>query len=86
MFVATTRFMLRQFLEAEKYEKLVATKLYVATQDTPVVTRTRLLHQNYVATLSKSIETKSMKKLRKPIATKTIGYGRSYGTYTKTLL
>ena len=86
MFVATKRFTLRQFLEAEKYEKFVAKNLYVATQETRVVTRTRLLHQNYVATLSKSIETKSKKNLRKPIATKTVGYGRSYGTKTKTLL
>ena len=39
-------------------------KFGVATQDIPVVTRTRLLHQNSVATLSKSVATESNKGLK----------------------
>ena len=61
MFVTTKRFMLRQFLEAEKYEKLVATKLYVATQDTPVATRTRL----HIKTMSRHCQSLSKQNPRK---------------------
>ena len=53
--------MLRQIPEAEGHEKLVANRFGVATQDIPVATRTRMLHQNYVATLSKFIMTESKK-------------------------
>ena len=49
--------MSRQTLEEEGHEMLVANKFDVATQYIPVATRTRLLHQNYVTTLSKSIGT-----------------------------
>ena len=57
MFIATRKIMSRQILEAEGHEKLVVNMFGVATQDIPVATRTRLLHQNSVATLSKSIRT-----------------------------
>ena len=49
-------------------------KFYVMTQDTPVATRTRLLYQNYVSTLSNSITIKSKKKLRKSVVTETASY------------
>ena len=49
--------MSRQTLEAEGHEKLVANRFGVATQYIPVETKTRLLHQNYVLTLSNSIAT-----------------------------
>ena len=57
--------MSRQIPEAEEHEKLVANRFGVATQDIPVATRTRLLHQISIATLSKSIATESKKELRK---------------------
>ena len=56
--------MSRQILEAEGHKKLVAKWFGVATQDIPVTTRTRLLHQNSVTTLSKSVATKFKKELR----------------------
>ena len=37
--------MSQQIPEAEGHEKLVANRFGVATQDTPVATRTRMLHQ-----------------------------------------
>ena len=79
MFVAIKKFMLRHFSGVEKYDKLVATKLYVVTQDTAVATRTRLLHHNYVATESK-------KKAKKPVRIETASYDRIWGTKIKTLL
>ena len=48
--------------------------IYVVTQDTLVVTRTRLLYQNYVVTLSNSITIKSKKKLRKSVITEIASY------------
>ena len=51
MFIATRKIMSQQIPEAEGHEKLVANRFSVATQDIPIATRTRLLHQNYVATL-----------------------------------
>ena len=56
--------MSRQIPEAEGHEKLVVNRFDVATQDIPVATRTRLLHQNSVATLSKSVGIESKKELR----------------------
>ena len=50
--------MSRQTLEAEGHEKLVAKRFGVVTQYLPIATRTRLLHQNYVITLSKFVATK----------------------------
>ena len=44
-------------------------KFGVAAQDIPVVTRTRLLHQNSFATLSNSVMIKSKKELRNQVAT-----------------
>ena len=79
MFVATKKFMSRQSLGAAKCDKLVATKFYVMIQDTPVVTRTRLFHLNYV-----TIESKE--KYRKLIAIETAGHDRIWGTKMKTLL
>ena len=38
--------------EVEGHEKLVANRFGVATQYIPVATRTRLLNQNSIATLS----------------------------------
>ena len=62
--------MSRQTPEAEGHEKLVAKTFGVTTQYSHVETKTRLLHQNYVTTLSKSIATESKKKLREQVATK----------------
>ena len=53
IFVTTKKIMSQHILEAEENEKLVAKKLGVTTQDSPVKIRTRLLHQNSVAKLSK---------------------------------
>ena len=69
MFVAIRKILSRQTLEAEGHEKLVANRFGVATQDIPVATRTRLLHQNFVVTLSKSVATESKKELRNQVAT-----------------
>ena len=61
--------MSRQIPEAEGHEKLVANRFDVATQDISVATRRRLLHQNYVATLSKSVMIESKKELRIQVTT-----------------
>ena len=60
--------MSRQTLEVEGHEKLVANKFSVATRDIPIATRTRLLHQNFVTTLSKSVATESKKELKEQVA------------------
>ena len=39
--------------------------------------KNKTAHQNYVATLSKSIAIESKKKLRKPVAIETVGYEKS---------
>ena len=64
MFFATRKIILRQTPEAEGHEKLVANRFGVVTQYIPIVTRTRLLHQNYGETLSKSVSTEFKKELR----------------------
>ena len=56
--------MSRQIPEVQGHEKLVANRFGVATQDIPVTTRTRFLHQNYVTTLSKFVAIESKKELR----------------------
>ena len=56
--------MSRHTPEAEGHEKLVAKKFGVATQYIPVATRTRLLHQNSVAILSKFVTTEFKNELR----------------------
>ena len=61
--------MLRQTPKAEGHEKLVANRFGVATQYIPVATRTRLLHQNSVATLSKFVTTEFKNELREQVAT-----------------
>ena len=53
--------------EVERNEKVVAKNFCVATQDIPVATRTRLLDQNFVMTLSKFIATESKKSLREQV-------------------
>ena len=53
--------------EAESNEKLVVNKFCVATEDILVATRTRLLDQNSLATLSKSIAAESKKNLREQV-------------------
>ena len=60
--------MSQQTPEAEGHEKLVANKFGVETQCIPVTTRTRLLHQNSVATLSKSVAIGFKKELREQVA------------------
>ena len=67
--VATEKTLSRRTPEAEGHEKLVANRFGVATQYIYVVTRTRLLHQNSVMTLSKSIATRFKKELREQVAT-----------------
>ena len=64
MFISTRKIMSRQTPEVEGHEKLVANRFGVTTQYIPVSTRTRLLHQNYLATLSKSVATEFKKELR----------------------
>ena len=71
MLVVTKKFMSLQFPEAEKHERAGCNKFYVATQDNLVATRTKLLHQNYVATLSKFAAIESKEKLKESIVTKT---------------
>ena len=61
MFVAT---MSRQTLEEEGHEKLDANRFGVMTQPIPVATRTKLLHKNFVATLSKSVVAEFKKDLK----------------------
>ena len=61
--------MSRQIPEAEEHEKLVANRFGVATQYIPIVTKTRLLHKNYVVTLSKFVVTESKKALREQVTT-----------------
>ena len=56
--------MSRQAPEAKGHEKLVANRFGVTTQYIPVATRTRLLHQNFVASVSKSVAIESKKDLR----------------------
>ena len=53
--------MSRQTPVAEEHEKLVANRFGVVTQYNPVATKTRLLHKNYVAALSKSVAIESKK-------------------------
>ena len=67
MLIATKKIMSRQIPEAEVYKELGATILFV-TQEIPVVTRTRLLDQNSVATLSKSVMIEFKKKLKEQVA------------------
>ena len=57
IFVTTSKIMSQQTPEAEGHEKLVANRFGVMTQYILVATRTRLLHQNFVETLSKSTVT-----------------------------
>ena len=57
VFVTTRKIMSQQIPEAEGHEKLVANRFGAVTQDIHVATRTRLLHQNSVPTLSKSVAT-----------------------------
>ena len=61
--------MSRQTLEAEGQEKLDANRFGVATKYIPVATRTKLLHQNFVTTLLKSIMTELKKELKEQVAT-----------------
>ena len=61
--------MSRQTPEAEGHEKLVANRLGVVTQYILVATRTKLLHQHSVVTLSKSVMTESKKELREQVTT-----------------
>ena len=56
--------MSRQTPKGQGHEKLVANRLGVMTQDSPVVIRTRLLNKIYVATLSKYVATEFKSKPR----------------------
>ena len=60
--------MSQQTPEAEGHEKLVANRFGVTTQYIPIATRTRLPHQNPVATLLKSVATKFKKELKEQVA------------------
>ena len=55
--------MSRQTPKVEGHEKLVANRFGIATQYIPVAIKTRLLHQNFVTTLSKYVATVSQKEL-----------------------
>ena len=61
--------MVGQTPEAEGHEKLVANRFGVKTQYILVVTRIRLLHKNFFATLSKFVVTESKKELEEQVAT-----------------
>ena len=61
--------MSQQFPEALEYKELGATNFCVETQDILVETGTRLLDQNFVATLSKFVATESKTKLKEQGAT-----------------
>ena len=60
--------MSRQTLE-EGHEKPDANRFGVMTQYIPVETRTKLLHQNFFATLSKSVITEFKKELKEQVTT-----------------
>ena len=51
------------------YKELGATNFVSQHNTSPIATRTRLLHQNSVATLSKSVATESKKMLKEPVMT-----------------
>ena len=70
MFVATIKIMSRQIPKAERHEKLVANKFSVVTQGIPIAIRTKLLHKNSLAILSKSVVIESKKELREQVAKK----------------
>ena len=69
MFIVTKKIMSRQTLEEEGHEKLVTIRFGVMTQYIPVATRTRLQHQNFVTTLSKSVTKESKKELKEQVVT-----------------
>ena len=75
--------MSRQIPKGEGHEKLVANRFGVTTQDIHIATRTRLLHQNSVTTLSKSITIESKKELRNQVATKNNRLRQRPATKTK---
>ena len=64
--------MSRHTQEEVEHEKMVANRFGVTTQYIHVTTRTRLLHQNFVTTLSKSVAilSKSVATLSKSVITK----------------
>ena len=68
MFIVTMKIMSRQTPKAKGHEKLVVNRFGVPTQYILIATRTRLLHQNFVTTLSKSIAIESKKELREHVA------------------
>ena len=61
--------MSRQIPEGQGHEKLVASRVDVATQDIPVATKTILLNKIYVATLSKYVATQFNSKPREQVMT-----------------
>ena len=60
--------MLRQILEGQGHEKVVANRLGVATLGIPVMTRARLRTKIYVATLSKYVATQFKSKPREQVS------------------
>ena len=60
-------------------------KFCVMTQDIPIATRTRLLDQNSVATLSKSVVTESNKKLKEQVETENYKLRQKLGQRPNTL-
>ena len=65
------------------YKELGATNFVSRHKTSPIATRTRLLRQNSVTKLSKSIETKSKKKLREPVAIENCMLQQKPATKTK---
>ena len=61
--------MSRQTPSEQGHEKLGANRFSVAIKGIPVVTRTRLLNTNYVATLSKYVSTQFKSKPKEQVAT-----------------
>ena len=75
--------MSRQTPKAEEHEKLGANRFGFATQYIPVATRARLLHQNYVATLSKFFTTEFKNELREQVTTEDYMLRRRPATKTE---
>ena len=61
--------MSRQDPEAGRHKKLAANRFCVVTQSNHVATQLRLLHHNYVVTVSKSVAIELKQKLRSKVTT-----------------
>ena len=65
------------------YKELGAINFVSRHNTSPIATRTRLLYQNFVVTLSKSVATESKKMLKEPVATENYMLRQKSATKTK---